>query len=294
MQAREFLIRLHLCSQIGLVNEQRLFTYFQQTQQIPDLLTLMQLTNFNQAKAAYFLQEFNSRQLYEQCCLNQRQAQILTILDDEYPVQLKQIYQPPLVLFAKGDLALLKTPQLAVVGARKMSSYAKKVLTGLIPPLCQQLTIVSGLASGVDGLAHQLALKYHGQTIAVIGNGLDYFYPKENTELQKQIMQQGLILTEYALGQKPLRFHFPYRNRIIAGLCHSLLVVEAKHQSGSLITANLALQENRNVLAIPGALDHELSQGCNELIQAGAKLIIKPSDILEEFSNYLTKLHKIE
>lgn len=294
MQAREFLIRLHLCSQIGLANEQRLFEYFKQMQKLPDSTTLMQLTHFNQAKAACFLQEFNSKQLYEKCLLHSQETQIITILDEVYPLQLKQIYQPPLVLFAKGNVALLKEPLLAVVGARNMSAYAKRALEMLLPTVCKQLTIVSGLARGVDGLAHHITLQNQGKTIAVIGNGLDRSYPRENTRLQQQIMTDGLVLSEYALGQAPLRFHFPYRNRIIAGLCHSLLVVEAKHQSGSLITANLALQENRNVLAIPGALDQELSKGCNELIQAGAKLICTPNDILEEFPNYLTKLHKIE
>lgn len=147
----------------------------------------------------------------------------------------------------------------------------------------QQLVLVSGLAKGVDGLTHQLALKHHGKTIAVIGNGLDISYPSCNRALQTQIAHAGLLLSEYPLESRPLKYHFPLRNRIIAGLCKTVLVVEARHHSGSLITANLALQENRNVLALPGRINDINSTGCNELIAAGAKPVLNSNDILEEF-----------
>ncbi len=126
-------------------------------------------------------------------------------------------------------------------------------------------------------------LKHHGKTIAVIGNGLDISYPSCNRALQTQIAHAGLLLSEYPLESRPLKYHFPLRNRIIAGLCQTVLVVEARHHSGSLITANLALQENRNVLALPGRINDIYSTGCNELIAAGAKPVLNSNDILEEF-----------
>ncbi len=157
-------------------------------------------------------------------------------------------------------------------------------MTQLLPNVIQQkLILVSGLAKGVDGLSHQLALKHHGKTIAVIGNGLDISYPSCNRALQTQIAHAGLLLSEYPLESRPLKYHFPLRNRIIAGLCQTVLVVEARHHSGSLITANLALQENRNVLALPGRINDIYSTGCNELIAAGAKPVLNSNDILEEF-----------
>lgn len=145
---------------------------------------------------------------------------------------------------------------------------------------------MSGLARGVDGAAHRLTLKHAGKAIAVIGNGLDRIYPRENTDLQNMIMHSGLLLTEYPLGTAPLPFHFPERNRIIAGLSTACLVVEARQKSGSLITANIAVQENRNVLAVPGSILQPLSKGCNELIAQGARPALDASDILEELTMY--------
>lgn len=160
----------------------------------------------------------------------------------------------------------------------------KEVLKKLLPDILDEgIATVSGLAKGIDSLAHKITLSEKGKTIGVIGTGLDRTYPRENFELQANMEKEGIVLSEYALGQKPLRFHFPARNRIISGLCQSLLVVEARRQSGSLITANMALQENRNVLAVPGNINSILSEGCNELILEGAKPILRAEDILEEF-----------
>ena len=165
-----------------------------------------------------------------------------------------------------------------------MTSYGEGVLRGLLPTMVDHnLTIVSGLAAGVDGLSHQLTLEHHGKTIAVIGCGLDLVYPRQHKKLQQQVMQHGLVLSEYGLGEAPLAFHFPERNRIIAGLSETVLVVEARQRSGSLITANLALDENRNVCAIPGRIDAPYSRGCNDLIKAGATPIHQADDLLAEF-----------
>ncbi len=226
-----------------------------------------------------------SKQLSQKIQQNLKVSHFLTILDKRYPSQLQEIYSPPVVLFYQGDLELLDSKKLlGVVGARQCSSYALQALTQLLPNVIQQkLILVSGLAKGVDGLSHQLALKHHGKTIAVIGNGLDISYPSCNRALQTQIAHAGLLLSEYPLESRPLKYHFPLRNRIIAGLCQTVLVVEARHHSGSLITANLALQENRNVLALPGRINDIYSTGCNELIAAGAKPVLNSNDILEEF-----------
>ena len=171
-----------------------------------------------------------------------------------------------------------------MVGARQATSYAERAVKRLLAPLATDpVTIVSGLAKGADGLAHRAALQFHLPTIAVIGTGLDISYPRQHSELQGQIGRTGLVVSEYPLGVGPEPYHFVARNRIIAGLCQTLIVVEAQAHSGSLITANLALQNNRNVLAVPGPIDAPYSVGCNELIVAGAKPVLNSRHIIEEF-----------
>ncbi|WP_318766100.1 DNA-processing protein DprA [Lactiplantibacillus carotarum] len=174
--------------------------------------------------------------------------------------------------------------KLAVVGARQSTSYGARCVSRLLTPLVpEKLTIVSGLAVGIDGWSHRTALNCGLPTIAVIGTGLDAYYPRENATLQRRVGQVGLLISEYPLGTGPARYRFPERNRIIAGLCQTLIVIEARERSGSLITANLALQNNRNVLAVPGPIDAPLSVGCNQLIAAGAKPVLNSRHIIEEF-----------
>ncbi len=209
----------------------------------------------------------------------------MTLLDADYPSALAEIYQPPVLLFYRGRRELLTQRKLAIVGARMCTTYSQHCLRQLLPELVQaNLVTVSGLASGVDTLVHQETLIAGGQTIAVIGNGLNISYPRTNQLLQARLGQEGLVLSEYLPDAPPQKFHFPQRNRIIAGLAVGTLVTEAKQRSGSLITANLALQENRNVYAIPGGLFSPLSVGTNELIQAGALPVLKASDILDDLS----------
>ena len=199
-----------------------------------------------------------------------------------YPKRLKEIYLPPVVLFYKGRLELFNRLSIGVVGARNYTEYSKEALEYLLPDILERkVSIISGLASGVDSLAHQLTLDLNGETIAVIGNGINICYPKENQSLYDAIGKKGLILSEYPLDSPPLKFHFPYRNRIIAGLSHGLCVIEARLHSGSLITANVALSENRQVFALPGNITSEYSKGTNELITAGAFPIRNATDILE-------------
>lgn len=202
--------------------------------------------------------------------------------DALYPKRLKEIYLPPVVLFYKGRLELFNRLSIGIVGARNHTPYSKEALEYLLPDILERkVSIISGLARGVDSLAHQLTLDLKGETIAVIGNGINICYPKENQSLYDAIGKKGLILSEYPLDSPPLKFHFPYRNRIIAGLSHGLCVIEAKLHSGSLITANVALSENRQVFALPGNITSEYSKGTNELITAGAFPIRNANDILD-------------
>lgn len=279
-----FLLKLHLCN-LDLKNELRVVRYMLSFERCPSKDELFLLLKLGQTQKNDLWDALQSKQLAQKVRQNLKVSHFLTILDKRYPSQLQEIYSPPVVLFYQGDIELLDSKKLlGVVGARQCSSYALQALTQLLPNVIQQqLVLVSGLAKGVDGLTHQLALKHHGKTIAVIGNGLDISYPSCNRALQTQIAHAGLLLSEYPLESRPLKYHFPLRNRIIAGLCQTVLVVEARHHSGSLITANLALQENRNVLALPGRINDINSMGCNKLIAAGAKPVLNSNDILEEF-----------
>ncbi|MGE9834766.1 DNA-processing protein DprA [Streptococcus orisratti] len=207
----------------------------------------------------------------------------ISILDQEYPLELKEIYNPPVLLFYQGNLELLTKPKLAVVGSRNCSDIGTKSVQKVIKELGNQFVIVSGLARGIDTSAHVASLKNGGATIAVIGTGLDVYYPKENAKLQDYIAKNHLLLTEYACSEQPLKFHFPERNRIIAGLAQGIIVAEAKMRSGSLITCERALEEGRDIFAIPGNILDGRSDGCHHLIQEGAKCVTTGFDIVSEY-----------
>ena len=206
-----------------------------------------------------------------------------SILDDCYPWDLSEIYNPPALLFYQGNIDLLELPKVAVVGSRDSSKLGNQSVQKIIKELNNELIIVSGLARGIDTAAHMAALQNGGRTIAVIGTGLDVFYPKANKKLQSYIGKNHLVLSEYGPGEQPLKFHFPERNRIIAGLCRGVIVAEAKMRSGSLITCERAMEEGRDVFAIPGLILDGKSDGCHHLIQEGAKCIMSGSDVLSEF-----------
>lgn len=211
----------------------------------------------------------------------------LTILDDEYPIELKSIYSPPLLLFYSGNIDYLKEEnKLAVVGPRKCSDYGLRATDYLLKHFIKQFPktpIVSGLAAGIDEQAHQAAIKHEAPTIAVIGTGLDRSYPRRNRELQEYMLDNELVLSEYPLHTKPLRHHFPDRNRIVAGLSRGVLVAEARERSGSLITAQRALEEGRDVFAVPGSIFSITSIGTNELIRQGAICVKDEKSIQEEW-----------
>ena len=203
----------------------------------------------------------------------------LNFLDDCYPEQLRNIYNPPALLFYEGDKNLLLTKCLAIVGSRNASDYSYGCINGLVPKIIQEYTIVSGLAAGVDSWAHQAALNCGGKTIAVIGSGLDVCYPKVNSTLQASICRLGLVISEYPPKSSIQRWHFPQRNRIIAGLSQKVVITEAKARSGALITAQMALDSNRDVYAVPGRIDSSLSLGCNQLISQGAIPLINLNEL---------------
>ncbi|MBU0744595.1 MAG: DNA-processing protein DprA [Gammaproteobacteria bacterium] len=217
---------------------------------------------------------------------------IITIYDDAYPSLLKETQNPPLLLFAVGDIGLLKSPQLAIVGSRNPTPIGVEIAFGFAKELSQiGLVITSGLAIGIDAACHEGAIDGLGKTIAVMGTGLNHIYPAGNVALsQKIIASGGLLLSEFPLDAKAQAWHFPLRNRIISGLSFGTLVVEATMRSGSLITARVAGEQGRDVFAIPGSIYNLASRGCHHLIRQGAKLVEKPMDILEEFPDFIKVL----
>ena len=218
----------------------------------------------------------------------------ITCNDPDYPSRLKEIYDYPPLLYVRGSLLPEDEWCLAVVGTRRATVYGRQVTEEITTDLAQsRITIVSGLAKGIDSIAHKSALTAGGRTVAVFACGLDIVYPGENTELARNIMQQGALISEYPLGTKPKPEHFPRRNRIMSGLSLGVLVIEAAESSGAMITAHLALEQNREVFAIPGSILSPASRGTNHLIQEGAKLVHNYTDILEEL-NLTTVAHQIE
>jgi DNA processing protein len=212
-----------------------------------------------------------------------RARHVLCLADAAYPPALLQAADPPLLLFAQGQLSLLAKPAVAVVGSRSPTPQGHDNAQAFAKALSDAgITIVSGLAQGVDGAAHEGALAGSGSTIAVVGTGLDRVYPKAHQALAHRIAEHGLLLSEFLLGTPPLHPNFPKRNRIVAALSSGTLVVEAALQSGSLITARLAVEMGREVLAIPGSIHSPQSRGCHALIKQGAKLVETAQDVLEE------------
>ncbi|MFC4760572.1 DNA-processing protein DprA [Fructobacillus durionis] len=284
MKQKEFLLALHLTKGIGLIRKEKIIRAIEENRakteypwSFSELLLILEMNGqkrfADQLAVAYqegLLLARNYPDAY------------LSYFDEEYPVLLRESYQAPLILFYKGDLRALQLPALAVVGTRTATAYGQEVLRYLLPPLLERGgAIVSGLAKGIDVMAHQVTFAHGGVPIAVIGSGIGRAYPVQNRRLQEQVAEQGLLLSEYPRDVGPSRGHFPERNRIIAGLTRATLVVEAKKRSGSLITANLALQNNREVLAVPGSIFSEESRGCHEIIQAGALPVRSVEDILK-------------
>lgn len=236
---------------------------------------------FNQLKRTRNVEFIERAKFY----LNENNIKYITRADPIYPVALDQKEtDPPPVLYYKGDLGILKQPCFAVVGTRRASQYGRYVTQRIVEELSQSFTIVSGLATGIDGYAHRAALSGGGKTAAVLGSGLFNASPQSNLALFDEICKSGLVLSEYTPDTHATDYTFPQRNRIISGLCRGVLVVEASFKSGSLITVNCALEQGRDVFAVPGDIDKLRSQGTNRLIKNGAVAVTCAEDILQYYS----------
>lgn len=208
---------------------------------------------------------------------------LILLEEDDYPSLLKEIPDPPLGIYCCGEFDFRNKPTIAIVGTRKATNYGKMVVEKITRELVEcGFVTVSGLAYGIDTICHQVTLENNGQTIAVLGSGLDVIFPSTNKKLAEKIIKNGALITEYPLATPPLKHHFPARNRIISGLSFGTVVIEAPLKSGSLITARFALEQNREVFAIPGSIFSANYEGNHQLIKSGAKLVHKVNDILEE------------
>ncbi|GHB71749.1 DNA processing protein DprA [Psychrosphaera saromensis] len=225
--------------------------------------------------------------------LDKHNVSVIPFNHEFYPTLLLNTSRPPVLLFTQGNIELLNQVQMAFVGSRNPTAYGCQVTKNLVAELVRlNLVITSGLAIGIDGIAHKAALSANGSTIAVLGSGLNNVYPKRHLSLAEQIVEQnGLLISEFLPDVPPIQFNFPKRNRIIAGLSNGTVVVEAAIKSGSLITAQSAVEEGRDVFAVPGSIYNALSEGCHHLIKQGAKLITCVDDITEEYSGLPQPVH---
>lgn len=220
--------------------------------------------------------------------LKKDNTHIVTLADEEYPQRLLETSSPPAILYAIGDLKWLNHNAIAIVGSRNATPQGENNAVNFAQEMCNQgLCVVSGMALGIDGAAHRGAIKSIGATIAVVGTGLDIVYPAKHRELAHQITERGLIISEFPLGTPSKPANFPRRNRIISGLSLGCLVVEANVKSGTLITARLAMEQGREVFAIPGSIHSPVSKGCHQLIKQGAKLVENVEDILDELKSII-------
>lgn len=292
MSERECYLGFSLCNGIGPVRFEGLLKHFGSAKKawnasIRDLVPILGEAlgvKFNNFREEFSITDYEER-------LNKKKVRFLILIDSNYPSLLKQIQRPPFVLYVKGSVEILKQVQnnmektIAVVGTRKVTQYGRDVTELLTAELVSAgFTIVSGLAMGVDAVAHQTAIDNNGKTIAVLGCGVDCATPAENQNLYDQIIERGgCVVSELPLGHSPTKGSFPARNRIIAGLSQGVIVTEGAEDSGALITADYALSFGRRVFAVPGPITSQLSKGPYKLIQKGAKLVTTAGDILKEF-----------
>ena len=216
--------------------------------------------------------------------MQENNIELIHLYNKYYPEKLKLLYDKPIVLYVKGDKTILNKFSLAIIGCRENTKYGEIVAKNITNQIAKNRIItISGLAKGIDSIAHKETLRVQGKTIAVIGSGLDNIYPKENVDLANEIVKNGgAIVSEYIIGTKPYRMNFPARNRIISGLSNGVVVIEAKNKSGTMITVDFALEQGKEVFAVPGNILSKNSEGTNELIKQGAKMVTNINDILEE------------
>lgn len=296
-EALRYLLALHLSKGVGQATLKLIIEHFGN-----DLADI-----FNASNNALMQAGLNERQInsiknpdwqkvdHALTWADQPQHHIISYSDDAYPALLKELSDAPPILYLAGDLSLLNTPQLAIVGSRTATASGSQIAQQFATYLAQHgITITSGMAVGIDTSSHQGALNANGKTIAVTGTGLDRIYPSKNKALAYDIFEKGLLVSEFALGTAPSKSNFPRRNRIISGLSLGTLVIEATEKSGSLITAYKALEQGREVFAIPGSIHNPHAKGCHQLIKNGAKLVDCATDIINELGSLLGFIANLE
>lgn len=287
MDERAYWLGFHLIPNIGAVRIARLVEAFGSL----ECAWSASIADFEEAgmnrRAARAVDEYRARIDLEREWERVRSAgaEILTLADDDYPRLLRQIQNPPAVLYVKGRLEPDDETGIGVVGTRRVTRYGREMTERLTTGLAiAGVTIVSGLARGIDGIAHTAALDNGGRTLAVLGSGLDQIYPPEHRKLGERIADQGALITEFPLGTRPEARNFPIRNRLISGLSLGILVIEAPRRSGALITASFAADQGRSVFAVPGSALSTASEGCHELLRNGAALAAEVDDILDDLN----------
>ena len=256
---------------------------FLKEQKIKDILTNEE---FNKM-ALCLSEEYLNRYLRE---YQEKNIQLITFNNPNYPFRLKEISTPPLCLYCKGDVGLLSSECFAIIGTRKPTDYGIVVTKQYTKEICKHMTIVSGLATGIDSLAHKMALSENQRTIAVLAGGFDNIYPQTNFNLAKEIEESNLLVSEYPPSTKPLSYYFPIRNRIIAGLSRGVLVPEMGEKSGSMHTINYALEFNRDIFVVPGKINSPMSKGSNLLIKnLQGCITLSPDDVLENYNYHKEK-----
>lgn len=287
----ESLLRLYSIPGIGAARMRNLLAAFNSPDEVLEAPTqrLMQIQGIDRKIATNIKNGVNDAFLKKQLNLiKKNKVDILSYWDKDYPERLKKIYDPPAFLFIKGSIISEDNLSIGIVGSRVTSQYGKSVTEQFSRELAElKFTIISGMARGIDTIAHRAAIKAGGRTIAVLGSGIDNVYPPENNKLLEQIADCGAVISEYPLGTYPDAGNFPRRNRIISGLSLGVLITEAGAKSGALITAFQALDQNREVFAIPGPITSGKSAGSNQLIKEGAKLVQGVQDIIRELENQI-------
>lgn len=245
--------------------------------------TLEKLIQDKKVKSAILnsIREWKLNEEYEK--LERKNVRFLTIFDKDYPEKLRNITASPYTIYVKGELPQEEVLSIAIVGARKCSPYGAAMAKTFAKELAEHnIQIISGMAMGIDGYAQKAALEAGGKSFGILGNGVDICYPKENFELYMELSERGGLISEQPLGMQPLKNFFPARNRIISGFADIILVIEAQEKSGSLITADMALEQGKDVYALPGNVTSGLSKGCHNLIKQGAGILLSPQEFLEE------------
>ncbi len=281
----EALISLNLIPQIGSVRLKELLKYFDQPQAIFNA-SRQELVSLMGQRLGESIASFDQKCLKNDLALARESGvSIITCFDQDYPQLLKEIPGSPIVLYVLGSIIAQDNLAIGIVGSRRASLYGLSSAEKFAAELCSHgITIVSGMARGVDTYAHRGALKAKGRTIAVMGSGFNHIYPAENKDLAKEISSFGAVISEFPMETKPLAQNFPRRNRLISGLSLGVLITEAARNSGALITADFALEQGREVFALPGRIDSVGSMGTNAMLKQGAKIVTDCEDILEELN----------